>query len=663
MDGEVVSTGAITEIKISRFNRRLQVLHPERKLDPMLDACRVSDFVMFVLSGTVESDDIGETMIRAITAQGVSSAVAIVDGMEGYTLKQVGQVNKSLLSYFNHFFPAEESKLYATHLNADLASLGRMLCASTPRGVRWRDDRSYMLVNNAVWNGNGQLEIQGVVRGMALQANRLLHLPGYGDFQVEKITITGHLEAEVRPTAEQEDTHTLADVELINGDEDVVGDENVNPTVVRIDDHYYFAQDEDEDDDIPLRKKVPKGTSAYQAAWFVEDSDVDGMTDSDESLIDNPLLTKNGDKDSENDEMEDLDNDDAMSTAYTETTATEMFVDMDSDDEEREMARIRRAKRNDKQDDIEYPDEFELDPKESASERLLRYRALKSFLSSPWDPKETDHHTPTEWSRLARFNQLRNTRKKAKLQMLNGGDSSVQPGKEVNVVLRGFSADSYPMYAKQTYKTAFSLMQHEQKFTVLHFSLNPNSEYPDSIKSKEPLVLQCGPRRLSINPIFSQPAPNLSSNGIQKMEKYMHPGRPCMATIMGPVTFGNNLPVLLFKESANSYDPLELIATGSFEDTNSNRVLVKRKVLTGYPIKVNKKKVTIRYMFFNPSDVRFYKAAPLTTKSGKLGHITQSLGTHGYFKARFDGPVNVQDTVCMKLYKRVWPRLSSNWRR
>ncbi len=64
----------------------------------------------------------------------------------------------------------------------------------------------------------------------------------------------------------------------------------------------------------------------------------------------------------------------------------------------------------------------------------------------------------------------------------------------------------------------------------------------------------------------------------------------------------------------------------------------------------------IRFMFFNPEDVEYFKAADLHTKLGLTGRILASVGTHGALKATFNAPISQADSVCIHLYKRVYPR-------
>lgn len=84
----------------------------------------------------------------------------------------------------------------------------------------------------------------------------------------------------------------------------------------------------------------------------------------------------------------------------------------------------------------------------------------------------------------------------------------------------------------------------------------------------------------------------------------------------------------------------------------------------GYPVRVHKTRAVVRLMFFNPDDVRWFKPLELWTKSGRRGRITEPLGTHGAFKARFDGPISqVRGVGCGGRVVGAWlvgPSLSAD---
>lgn len=64
-----------------------------------------------------------------------------------------------------------------------------------------------------------------------------------------------------------------------------------------------------------------------------------------------------------------------------------------------------------------------------------------------------------------------------------------------------------------------------------------------------------------------------------------------------------------------------LAAAGSLRSTDPDRVVLKKVVLTGFPVKVHKKKAVIRWMFHNPEDVRWFRPLDLFTKYGRRGRI------------------------------------------
>lgn len=48
---------------------------------------------------------------------------------------------------------------------------------------------------------------------------------------------------------------------------------------------------------------------------------------------------------------------------------------------------------------------------------------------------------------------------------------------------------------------------------------------------------------------------------------------------------------------------IELVAKGSLLSVDPDRIITKRAVISGYPLKINKKSCVVRYMFFNRGKV------------------------------------------------------------
>merc|ERR1711976_83566 len=148
--------------------------------------------------------------------------------------------------------------------------------------------------------------------------------------------------------------------------------------------------------------------------------------------------------------------------------------------------------------------------------------------------------------------------------------------------------------------------------------------------------------------------------GKHKFERYLPTGGAFFAgTVFGPVTYGP-CPVLAFREANNDVsggsDRRQLVAVGSTLGADAERIVVKRIVLTGYPVRVHKRHATVKYMFYNPEDVKWFKPAGLVTKHGLQGNIIESVGEHGTMKCLFNAPIKQHDTVCLPLYKRVYPK-------
>ena len=698
----------LTQVRVERFKQNLTYLVTKKDLFAALDACRAADYVLFVLSAEEEVDELGEQILRCAEGQGLSNVYTAVQGLDKIEpAKRRPGVLGSLKSFITHFFATQE-KVFSFDSRQECQNIVRSLCTTTPKGVRWREERSWMVLEDVKWDAENSVEgaeptaqcvVTGVVRGKNLKADRLVQVGDWGDFQIDKIVAAPRTDSRKgkhnamaidqdnengpldTPTEEQDNLDELAPEEAVMQDADTIAAASMVASErkgILLDNHHYYSEDEDEQD-APIPRRVPRGTSKYQAAWYLNDLSDSGsdLEDADDDTVDMAMT----------DAIAGPANGIEGAQPYPETEGgpseypqSEMFEDVSPDDEAENIAAYRANKHKAAEEDLKFPDEIELQPNVLARERLHKYRGLKSLRTSPWDTTEDTLYQPDHWARLLDIRDYRGARFRVLRDTISGG---VQPGTRVSVYLRNVPISHQATHDPSQPLAVYSLLRHEHKRTAANFSITLDSEYPEPLKSKEEMIVQCGPRRFVINPLFSQPGN--TPNDVHKFERFLHPGRTAVASWIGPLTWGS-VPALFFKRSipslssdnedegdddaaptqngdiematvsASSTSTLTLIASGTSLPASTTRTIAKRIVLTGEPYKVHKRVVTIRYMFFNTEDVAWFKALPLWTNRGRQGQIKESLGTHGYFKATFDGKVGMQESAGVSLYKRVWPR-------
>ncbi|OAA44263.1 Ribosome biogenesis protein BMS1/TSR1 [Metarhizium rileyi] len=660
-------------VSVDRFKQKLQYIPLQRDLNACLDAARVADFVVVILSAKEEVDAVGELILRSIESQGMSTLFTLIQGLETVEpAKQRQSTVGSLKSFITHFHP-EQEKLYSLDNRQECSNLMRSLCNTTPKGVRWRDDRSWILAEEIKFaaNESESTVVTGVVRGRGLKSDRLVQIGDWGTYQIERIVaaplpklakkveeLTVEFEGDKileEPSGDRDDLDELAPEDVVmDADDAEMAAEPAPKKGVLLDEHHYFSDDDAEEK--KMKKKVPKGTSNYQAAWYLDDvsdsgSDMEDMEMDEQKDEDEHIGAEDG--------IEGYAHPDPTEAGPSEYPQSEMMDVPDEAVDAQQLAQFRARKHDEAEDDKEFPDEIELHPHVLARERLARYRGLKSLRTSPWQEDEDRAHEPEEWRRLLQVPDYNSSRSRAVREALVGG---VAPGTRVHVYIRGVPADFAKSYTPSSPVTLFSLLRHENKTTSLNYLFNLSSDHGKSIKSKEELIVQCGPRRMVIKPIFSNPGS--TPNDVHKFCRYLHPGQSTIASFMGPITWGA-VPVLFFKRTATGASHageddigLSLVGTGTALPPSTSRVVAKRVILTGHPYHIHKKIVTVRYMFFSREDVEWFKALPLWTRRGRTGFVKEPLGTHGYFKATFDGKINPQDAVGVSLYKRMWPRAS-----
>ncbi|KAJ2384057.1 ribosome biogenesis protein tsr1, partial [Coemansia sp. RSA 2603] len=638
-------------MELARFKQTLRFVEVRRSLLEILDAAAVADYMLLEVSATQEVDAFGERCLAAIQNQGHAAVFPVISGLQQVAAKRQGDVRKSLQSFAEHFFP-DAAKPHCLDTAAEALAVLRMVATQAPRGIKWRDTRAYIVAEKTEWTPaaehQGFLEVTGVVRGAGLTANRLVHVPNFGDFQIDCIYSAApeeEMDAVVldRPDAAQDSLVAANEPDHLANEQTWPEDDETAAWDAQM------ARMEEEEKEQRRVVRVPRGMSSYQAAWIPDEPSDASASGSDSDMMDDSSSDAESESDSESDEYEEIAVDAPERTA---AATADGMSDAGSEDElpsaEQAASDLKAylARQRESRDHQQFPDEVDTPMDTPARQRFARFRGLQSFRTSPWDAYE---NLPLDYARIFQFANLRRTQQRV-LRMANDPLVPAHAGVRVRLVLRDVPRDALP--ARGRLFAVYALHAHEHQMSVVHFTALRSEGYAEPVRSKDPLVVHMGFRRYRVQSVFSQHV-RAGANGVHKFERFLRPGVVSVASVYAPIQIGR-VPVALYLPDCST-----LVATGTTLDADPARIIAKRIVLTGAPFKIHKRGAVVRYMFFNPEDVMWFKPVQLHTKFGRIGHIAESLGTHGYMKCIFDGPIKQMDTVCMNLYKRVFPKWST----
>ncbi|XP_029026451.1 pre-rRNA-processing protein TSR1 homolog [Betta splendens] len=669
---------------LPRFKQRFTFLSQNTAdIHALLDVAKIADSIVFAVDSTEGWDSYGEYCLSCLFAQGLPSHALVCQGVTDLPVKKRVDSRRALSKIIDARFP--DARLFPLDTEQDATLLLRHLGTQRQRKLGYRSRRSHLLAQHVTFVPNGLAEgtgggptglgtlcVSGYVRGHSLRADRLVHISGHGDFQVIQI------DAPPDPLPLNLTTHRSAkpgkDVDMTDGGEN----DNAPVRVLMKSDPSTRESLQTEAEVDPMdgeqtwptetelleaeeaRKnkrvmKVPKGTSDYQATWIVDDDedengemDEESSEDDDDGMLDDAMDGEDDENNSQaldsscSSEAEEEEEEEEEEVCSAERGGEEQRYDehMDEAAEEEGLRLYREARANEM-----FPDEVDTPLNTPARIRFQRYRGLKSFRSSPWDPME---NLPLNYSRIFQFQSYERTRHRV-LAEAAAEEEGAMVGWYVTLHMSDVPFSVMESVQSGRPLVLVSLLPHEQKMSVMHLLVRRHPSNTEPIKSKEELVFHCGFRRFRASPIFSQH----TSADKHKMERFLRPDSPAVVSVYAPITF-SPAGVLLFKHRDDGVQ--DLVATGSLLSCDPQRVVLKRIVLSGHPFKINRRSAVVRYMFFNREDIMWFKPVELRTKWGRRGHIKEALGTHGHMKCLFDNQLRSQDTVLMNLYKRVYPR-------
>ncbi|ORM40448.1 Pre-rRNA-processing protein TSR1 -like protein [Babesia sp. Xinjiang] len=623
-DGWVTSGPLLIPATILRdgLSRRMILFACPRSLSEILYAASVADVLVCLYRGSSQDepafDDFGYKALSVIRQQGVPTPVGIdlEVGLPGDRTSSCNLVRR----YFHDELGGDKKFVPIVspdNLEAALSAIGGVSLSP----LTWRSGRGYLMSLGCTYDANAQqLSVVGYARGVGFSVRHPVHVTGLGDFLLHRIELL----SDVCPVKGSRGMQTDSVVEEMTEDiaKDLAQEVDCLASVTS-------TSQNDEDADTLLEE-----FDKCVRVGGVEEGDVEMASTLDEG---------------------DVADDGGLGDVDTYFSSLE-----DTNPNKKRIEFEQRAS-----EDLSFPDEVDTPIDIPARERFRKYRALRCIKEGAWDPYES---LPPEYMQICEFENFRvsgyaymshgtqTTMSQSRRTVERNCSETHTTGKYIQLILSNVSPECYAQLCSRLGRPIIVsvVFPFERKVSVLSMNVLRSFEGPDIIASKGDVLLYCGFRRFPAKPSYSQDI--AAERGRFGMFcRTLKKGHTATASIYG-MALPPNTPVV----ALDAADPCVMLYGGLVNAADPSRIILKRIVLTGYPFRVHKRLAVVRYMFFQPRDIKYFKPAQLHTGRGLHGVIKEPLGTHGYMKCMFNDTIRQDDIVCLALYKRVYPKWFTN---
>lgn len=447
-------------------------------LHTLLDMAKVADTILFLLDPLEGWDSTGDYCLSCLFAQGLPTYTLAVQGLSGFPPKKQIDARKKLSKMVEKRFP--EDKLLLLDTQQESGMLLRQLANQKQRHLAFRDRRAYLFAHVADFVPSeesdlvGTLKISGYVRGRTLNVNSLLHIVGHGDFQMNQIDApVDPFPLNPRVIKSQKKPNMAMEVCVTDAAPDM--EEDLKVLMKADPDHQESLQTEaipdpmegeqtwpteeelDEADDLLKQrsrvvKKVPKGTSSYQAEWILDEGDESDGEGGEYDDIQHEGFMEEESQDGSGEEEEE----ECETMTLGESVRDDLYDEkVDAEDEERMLEKYKQERLEEM-----FPDEMDTPRDVAARIRFQKYRGLKSFRTSPWDPKE---NLPRDYARIFQFQNFVNTRKRIFKEIEEKEAEGAEVGWYVTLHVSDVPVSVVEYFRQGAPLIAFSLLPYEQK--------------------------------------------------------------------------------------------------------------------------------------------------------------------------------------------------------